>query len=164
MNNTIIIGGLSILGIIGLFWWGTEDRASLPANDASSKSALVAEGALYDFGQISMARGNVETTFEVTNPTEKDIVLENLTTSCMCTTAFIVKEGARRGPFGMPGHGGPVAKADETIPAGSTIGIAVVYDPNAHGPAGVGAIDRLVYLQDDTGAVLELEIKANVRP
>src|SRR3989338_8382450 len=164
MNKNIVITTLAVLGIVGLFFWGAQNRASLPENSASQKSALAAGETLYNFGTISMARGTVEKLFEIANPTDKDITLESLTTSCMCTTAFIVKRDARRGPFGMPGHGGSVPPANEVVKAGSTLAIEVVYDPAAHGPAGVGSIDRFVYLEDETGGVLELEIKANVTP
>jgi hypothetical protein len=64
----------------------------------------------------------------------------------------------------MPGHGGPVARANETIGAGETRTIRVVFDPNAHGPAGVGPIVRQIALSDATGGALLLEIRANVRP
>lgn len=162
-KRTIIAGALVVLGIVGLFFWGAQNRASLPEENLSSKSALVATETLHDFGIISMAQGTVAKTFDVMNSSEKDIMLESLTTSCMCTVAYIVKDGSRKGPFGMPGHG-IVPKANEVIPAGGKLAIDVVYDPAAHGPAGVGSVDRLVYLQDETGAVLELEIKANVTP
>jgi len=164
MNKNIVITTLAVLGIVGLFFWGAQNRASLPENSASQKSALAAAETLYDFGTISMARGTVEKMFEIANPTDRDITLESLTTSCMCTNAFIVKSDERRGPYGMPGHGGSVPKARELVRAGEKLTIAVVYDPAAHGPAGVGSIDRFVYLEDDTGAKLELEIKANVTP
>lgn len=111
-----------------------------------------------------MANGNVEKLFKVTNSTDGDIILKSLTTSCMCTTAYIEQDGARKGPFGMPGHGRPVPAANEVIPAGGTINIVAVFDPAAHGPAGVGRIDRFIYLKENSGAVLELEIKANVTP
>ncbi|RJR12496.1 DUF1573 domain-containing protein [Candidatus Parcubacteria bacterium] len=163
MNKNIVIAALTVLGIVGLFFWGAENRAS-PENNASAKSMMAAAETFHDFGTISMARGTVEKMFEIANPTDKDIVLESLTTSCMCTNAFIVKSGERRGPYGMPGHGGSVPKANELVGAGEKLTIAVVYDPAAHGPAGVGSIDRFVYLTDDTGATLELEIKANVTP
>ena len=164
MNKTTIAAGALVLGVIGLFVWGAENRASLPGNSVSQKSALAAAETFYDFGEISMKNGNVEKMFEVTNPTDKDITLQSLTTSCMCTTAFIVKDGVRRGPFGMVGHGSSVPRANEVVPAGGKLAINVVYDPNAHGPAGVGPVDRLVYLVDDVGGQLELEIKANVTP
>ncbi|MBU6414743.1 hypothetical protein KGQ34_00665, partial [Patescibacteria group bacterium] len=84
-------------------------------------------------------------------------------TSCMCTNAYIESVGREKGPFGMEGMG-YVPPANEIIKAGESRGIKVVYDPNAHGPAGVGAIDRLIYLTDGTGGTLQLEIKAEVTP
>lgn len=164
MNSKTILAGVAVLlAIGGLFYWGRANQ-SVSADEPIRESGLAAAETFYDFGEISMADGNVDKVFEVTNPTDKDITLERLTTSCMCTTAFILEDGARRGPFGMPGHGGPVARANEVIPAGGRLAIDVVYDPNAHGPAGVGEIDRFVYLVDETGGQLSLEIKANVTP
>ena len=163
-TKTILAGVVVLLAVGGLFFWGRANQADSSGVSLGKESALRATETLHDFSTISMKNGNVEKTFEIMNPTDGDITLASLTTSCMCTTAFIVKDGTRRGPFGMPGHGGPVPRANEVVPAGGKLGVAVVYDPNAHGPAGVGPIDRFIYLLDDAGGELELEIKANVTP
>ena len=111
-----------------------------------------------------MKNGNVTKEFTVTNPTNQDITVSTMLTSCMCTTAFIVKpDGSTKGPFGMAGMG-YVPPANEIIKAEESRVIRVVYDPNAHGPAGVGRIDRFVMLTDSEGGTLELEIKALVTP
>ena len=82
----------------------------------------------------------------------------------MCTSAFNVEpNGSLKGPFKMPGMG-YVPPANETIKAGESRVVRVVYDPNAHGPAGVGRIDRFVTLTDANGGTLQLEIKALVTP
>lgn len=164
MGKNILIAALAALGITGLLWWGGSGQASLPDQGQAGASALTTAETLHDFGLISMKNGTVETLFEVTNPTNKDITVERLTTSCMCTVVYIVDGDSRRGPFGMPGHGSTVPRANEVVSVGETLTLAVVYDPNAHGPAGVGPVDRFVYLEDEAGAVLELEIKANVTP
>ncbi|MDO8664590.1 MAG: DUF1573 domain-containing protein [Candidatus Liptonbacteria bacterium] len=166
MKNTIIIIVLVSIGLLGLMWWGAQNTttvSSSPPEQSETVSALVASEKLYDFGTISMAKGNVTHTFAVTNPTDKDILVNNLTTSCMCTAAYIVEGNSKIGPFGMPGMGF-APKANMLIKAGETRNIDVVYDPNAHGPAGVGPVDRLVYLVDTNGGTLELEIKAVVTP
>ncbi|MBI2612383.1 DUF1573 domain-containing protein [Candidatus Kaiserbacteria bacterium] len=163
-TKTIFAGAIVLLAIGGLFFWGRVNQAASSETPSVRASALAAAEVFYDFGEISMKNGNVEKIFEIENPTDKDITLASLMTSCMCTNAYIVKGAARRGPFGMQGHSGPVPRANEIIPAGGTLAIAVVYDPNAHGPAGVGAIDRFVYLVDDEGGQLSFEIKANVTP
>ena len=82
----------------------------------------------------------------------------------MCTNAyFVLPDGSKKGPFGMSGMGF-VPKLNETIKAGQSADIEVIFDPNAHGPAGVGMIDRLIDLADDSGRALQFEIKANVTP
>ncbi|MEK9175760.1 MAG: DUF1573 domain-containing protein [Patescibacteria group bacterium] len=165
--KTIIISVFVVLALlVALAWMGYKNTSSalLSQDSNSAKSQLTASEILHDFGTISMANGKVDTTFKITNPTSKGIVLSSIVTSCMCTNAYIVKNGRERGPFGMSGHGGLVPSADETIKTGESLDIKVVYDPNAHGPAGVGSIDRIVELTDADGGMLHLEIKASVTP
>ena len=81
----------------------------------------------------------------------------------MCTRACIESPNGEKGPFGMEGMG-YVPPANETIKAGESIDIKAVYDPNAHGPAGVGFVDRFVILTDANGNEIKLEIKAVVTP
>jgi hypothetical protein len=159
-----------ILFVAGLYIWGYFIRGGSadPAQDISTsnilKDSLALSEKLYDFGAIKINDGNVETKFKVTNSTEKNVNLQSITTSCMCTTAYIESANGEKGPFGMVGHGGPVSKANEIIKAGESRYIRVVYDPLAHGPAGVGQIDRFIYLTDNFGNTLQLEIKATVTP
>ncbi|MBI5457844.1 DUF1573 domain-containing protein [Candidatus Kaiserbacteria bacterium] len=168
--KTLTFSALFILLIIGLLAWGNAGKGGAAAVQGASstnapKSSLVAPEVFYDFGTISMKNGNVTKEFAVTNPTAEAITLEAVFTSCMCTTAFIVgPDGGVKGPFGMPGHGGPVPPANELVKAGESRIIRVVYDPNAHGPAGVGQVDRFITLADSSNGTLELEIKANVTP
>ena len=166
---TIFIAVLSIL-FIGLFLYGmpdknTDKKTADNVTQFAGISALEISETIYDFGTISMKNGNVSKIFKVVNPTDKDIKVPSLTTSCMCTTAYIVKEdGSRSRPFGMPGHSGAVPKANAVVKAGNALDIEVVYDPNAHGPAGVGRIERSVFLEDDNGEALELRFRATVTP
>ncbi|MBK5215444.1 MAG: DUF1573 domain-containing protein [Candidatus Pacebacteria bacterium] len=166
MNKTIIITLLIISGIAGLIWWGSKTQNSVESTTVKSgeKSSLVALETVYDFGKISMKDGIVSKDFTITNNTDKDIIIPRLVTSCMCTKALIVREdGTTNGPFGMEGMG-HVPPANETIVAGKSIIIRAAYDPNAHGPAGVGVIDRFIVLTDQSGSDLQLEIKAVVTP
>jgi len=173
MNKTTIVSVIIIIiGVGSLVWWSkSTENKELNINESAKSSLFKTEGiltsekTLYDFGTISMKDGNVNTMFQVSNLSNEDINLKSVTTSCMCTVAYVIDpEGNKKGPFGMPGHGGAVSKINEIIKAGETRNIEVVYDPNAHGPAGVGMIDRLVYLETENGNKLQLEIKANVTP
>ncbi len=161
----------AVLVITGLFIWGYAGRVGTtasvqgaPGASGTAKSVLTAPETFYDFGTISMKNWNVTKEFKVTNPTDKDVTVTTVLTSCMCTAAFIVSpDGSAKGPFGMAGMG-YVPPANEIIKAGESRTIRVVYDPNAHGPAGVGQIDRFVELTDSSGGTLQLEIKALVTP
>lgn len=167
MKNTIktiaiwvLVGGI----FVGFLWLLSKSQASsTPKNLTESESQLTASEMLYDFGTISMKDGLVSHMFKVTNSSDKDINVKKVSTSCMCTSAYIENGSGEKGPFGMEGMG-YVPSANEVIKAGESRDIKVVYDPNAHGPAGVGMIDRLIYLTDASGSTLQLEIKAEVTP
>lgn len=170
-NRIVIFITVIVVLFIALFLFGrpgkneNKEKTNANSNQTSTVLALKASETFYDFGTISMKDGNVSKTFKISNSSDQDINLERVTTSCMCTVAYIIgQDGNKKGPFGMPGHGGAASKANELIKAGESRDIEVVYDPNAHGPAGVGMIDRFVYLEDSNGARFQFEIKANVTP
>ncbi len=156
----------AIVALVGLMLWA-RPSGSAPSKVSAATStapvALVAAETLYDFGTIRMADGIKNHIFTVANPTNADVEVKTVVTSCMCTTAYIETDAGEKGPFGMVGMG-YVPPANEVIKAGESRNIKVVFDPNAHGPAGVGIIDRIVTLTDAQGAALKLEIKAVVTP
>lgn len=165
----MIIGLIVLVAVGGLFAWGARNRGTSAAavqgvRQGGAKSQLVLSENFYDFGRISMRDGEVVRDFTLTNPSS-DVVIERVITSCMCTAAFIVNvDGATLGPFGMPGHSGIVPAANVAMKAGESKTIRVVYDPNAHGPAGIGPVDRFVMIKDSIGGELQIEVKALVTP
>lgn len=163
-RNTIITAVLVAAAIVGLVLWGRANDAPTHSQaEPNQKSSLFASERSFDFGTISMKDGNVTHVFRVANAADKDVTIERLSTSCMCTTAYIVEGASRSGPFGMAGMG-VGTQANHLFRAGETKGIEVVYDPNAHGPAGVGPMERFIHLTDASGGVLQLHIKGLVRP
>lgn len=168
-QKTIITIFFVSIVFVGLIIWGTAPKSNTIASvqdapDANSgPSGLTVQETLYDFGTISMANGKTNHVFKVSNTTKNDIEVKAVSTSCMCTNAYIVSADGDKGPFGMLGMG-YVPPANERIKAGESRDIKVVYDPNAHGPSGVGMIDRYIYLTDASGGTLQLEIKAVVTP
>ncbi|HEY4495861.1 MAG TPA: DUF1573 domain-containing protein [Candidatus Paceibacterota bacterium] len=162
-TKTIIIGAVIVLGIIALMWWGWGNQTADTPKDYGAASALLASEKLYDFGSISMKDGLVNHIFKITNSSDKDVLVKKIATSCMCTEAYIESEGKEKGPFSMEGMG-YILSVNETIKAGESRNVKVVYDPNAHGPAGVGKINRFVFLTDTSGNALQIEIKALVTP
>ena len=169
-TKNIIYVLVIVLFIAGFYVWGYSIKGGtassvqgIPTSNVS-KGSLTASETFYDFGSISMKNGEVTKEFKVTNSNNGDVIINKVLTSCMCTSAYIVKpDGTMKGPFGMAGHG-LAPSVDEVIKAGENRIIRVVFDPNAHGPAGVGRIDRFVTLTDTSNNTLQIEVKALVTP
>ena len=167
MKSKYILGTLILLVLLaGVVWIarpgenGTNSQARL--NGTTEKGDLGTTETFYDFGSISMAAGNVSRVFTVKNMGSGPITIEKMYTSCMCTTAIL--RGEREwGPYGMPGHGF-TGTMKEKLEPGEEAKVQVIFDPAAHGPAGVGKIERSVYLENDGGANLELQFTATVTP
>lgn len=129
----------------------------------ATATKLTAAETSFDFGTISMAKGKVTKAFSVKNTTSEPITVSKIYTSCMCTKASLLQGSNRKGPFGMPGHGS-VPIISETIAPGAEAVVEAVFDPAAHGPAGVGPIARTVFVETTDGGKLSLDFKANVIP
>ncbi|MBI4127847.1 MAG: DUF1573 domain-containing protein [Parcubacteria group bacterium] len=136
-------------------------------NPTDSPQALTIDHTSYDFGTVSMAQGNVTHAFKVKNESTGEIKLNKLYTSCMCTTATLSlgdpKNMMRKGPFGMPGHGF-IPSLNAVLAPHEEATVEVTFDPNAHGPAGVGRIERVISLESSLAKPLEFNISAVVTP
>ncbi|MBI2474357.1 MAG: DUF1573 domain-containing protein [Candidatus Taylorbacteria bacterium] len=169
-NKSTIISVIATVVVVigGMFWLGMSSAGSratlVPEKTSTEGSALRSAESAFDFGTISMKDGNVETVFTVTNSTSTDITVSKVTTSCMCTQAYVEGPTEKKGPFGMEGMGLRNSSISQTLKPGESIDVRVIYDPNAHGPAGVGNINRAVFIQDSGGRTLTLSIKAQVIP
>jgi hypothetical protein len=161
------IFGIVTVIVLGLLFWGgsvaSNNSIVQGQHSAAVASALSAPETFFDFGAISMKDGKVRRLFTLKNAGEQAVTVKKLTTSCMCTEAFAVNGDRRAGPFSMPGHGF-VPPANEIVPAGGTLGIDVVFDPAAHGPAVIGRIERAIFIEDEAGGVQTLTIRAMVTP
>lgn len=132
-------------------------------SDKTVSGVLEANETFHDFGTISMKNGKVSNIFKVKNIKSDPISLTRLYTSCMCTEAKLYIAGKTEGPFGMLGHGF-VPKFEDLLLPNQEASVEVIFDPNAHGPAGVGVIERTVTLEGQEGKLIELNFKANVTP
>lgn len=163
-KNMLIVGLLAVAAFVGVMLLGrSTDRAVSSPTEITVKSALSTPETLYDFGVVLMKDGKISHRFKITNPTDKDLTAEYLSTSCMCTTAYIVDDKSRSGPFGMEGMSSS-GKAKMLFKPKESRDIEVVFDPNAHGPAGVGPMQRFVTLTDTNRGKLQLEIRGLVKP
>lgn len=157
----IFIGTIVIVG--GLIWLGRPTANQNNGQANSAESLLKSNEAIFDFGTISMAKGNVSHEFNITNSSGQPVDIRKIYTSCMCTAANFKFNQKTYGLFGMEGMGG-MTSANITLNPGDSGVVEAIYDPNAHGPAGVGSIDRFIYVEDKKGGQLKLEIKAVVTP
>lgn len=162
-NAAISIAAIIVLfgGLIWLSRGGTQnDGANI---SQSGGGALLAEETNFNFGEVSMVKGKVSYTYKLKNDSNEPATISKIYTSCMCTEATLVHGGKKHGPYGMPGHGF-IPKINESISAGETADIEVVFDPAAHGPAGVGLVERVVYVEDGRGKQLQLKFTVTVTP
>ena len=165
MNKKII--GISVLiFVIGIFVWiakpGLQNNGSPPP--VSSNGVLVVEESnVYYFGTISMAAGKVNHIFKVKNTGSEAVTINKIYTSCMCTTATLLKGEKSFGPYGMVGHGF-IPRVNQVINPDEEAAVEVVFDPAAHGPAGVGEIERVVTLENNVGSPIEIFFNALVTP
>jgi|GEM_PF-1588780 len=164
-TTNIFLACIAIVVLAFLGWYGlSRPRTTAQTPNQLQAHALSANPSVFDFGAIAMRDGNVSYTFRVKNEKSEPLLATKLYTSCMCTTAELVrKTGERFGPFGMPGHGGSSILNREIGP-NEAFDLVVTFDPAAHGPAGIGPTTREIYAEDRTGIVLLLQIKANVKP
>lgn len=140
-----------------------DSRSVAGASEPATVGELASVAPFHDFGSISMAGGNVMHRFIIANTGRSAVTVTRLTTSCMCTSATLSTASGRRGPFGMPGHG-PMPTIRERLEPGEMAQVEVVFDPAAHGPAGVGRTSRTVTIRPDVGPELQLRFVAMVRP
>ena len=166
MNKSLLIGGAAIILIVLVFIFARPSGNS-PANVANNltPNALAAETQNYDFGTVSMAAGNVSYATTIKNTSAAPVTITRLYTSCMCTTGTLEVGNKKLGPFGMPGHGGAgIVNTNEALAPGEEATLKITFDPAAHGPAGVGFIERVITVETNAGAPLELAFTATVTP
>lgn len=159
----VIIVVLALLFLAG----NTASMKTAPStkNEATALSAFTVPETFFDFGTIKMKNGKVSRMFSVVNKSDAPQTIKRISTSCMCTEAFLVGQNdSKRGPFGMPGHGGFAPDINEVVAPQDNRGVEVVFDPEAHGPAGVGQIERAIFVEDAAGGTRTLTIRALVTP
>lgn len=164
-TNKIIIGiAIAAIILVGVIWIARPNQQNNTASLPSTFSGpLIAEENSFDFGTISMAAGKVNHAFKIKNSGAEAVTISKIYTSCMCTAATLVTKEGRFGPYGMVGHGF-VPKVNRDLAPSEEASVEVEFDPAAHGPAGIGRIERTVYIENSSGDMQKLEIAVTVTP
>ncbi len=164
----VVVAGIGAMVIAGM---PDETKPSQPQASAQARpgptqtasAGFSSSESQFDFGSISMAAGKVTHRYYLANRGAGPIEIKKLYTSCMCTTAELVKGIRRFGPFGMQGHT-DIPSINQSFVPGERAYVEVVFDPAAHGPAGVGPIERVVTIENDAQEPLQLAFSAYVTP
>ena len=132
-----------------------------PSVQANQNASVSVNEISYDWGEIGLNDGNVEKEFEIKNDGSEKLILTNVTTSCMCTTAQLSLGDQVSPVFGM--HTKSDYKLE--IPSGEVATLNVIFDPAFHGPSGVGPINRQIQVatNDSENQVLNFILTAVVR-
>lgn len=168
-NKNIVSGlvlALAVLAAVLMFFWrggALSKTPDLDEKNLASLQELQVAAKSFDFGKISMAKGDVSYKFQLKNIGNKKVLINKIYTSCMCTSALLKTFAGEWGPFGMPGHG-YVPKLNILINPNETAEIEAIYDPAAHGPTGLGKFERVVYLEGISESLQELKISGEVTP
>lgn len=156
--GTIIAVALAFF-VGGVYFSSNTGNTSQVKSDLQAK-AVVAETS-FDWGEVGIDDGNVEKTFEIKNEGTSPLVLTNVVTSCMCTTAQLILDDRVSPVFGM--HTKSAYKLE--VPPEATAKLKVIFDPAFHGPDGIGPITRQVKVEtnDSENAEFNFMLTATVR-
>jgi hypothetical protein len=149
MNKYIIGAIILAVLIVGFAFAGGDGRESAKIPEAVA-SELTLESDFYEFGDIDIFGGKVETNYVVRNSGNEDVTVTSALTSCMCTEGVIENLS-----FGMHGSSGGPA----TIPAGESKIVTAIFDPLAHGPEGTGPITRELFLETNSSVTPQLTLR-----
>ena len=162
----IIVVAVLVAGTLTVVWLARpsaqNQNKDLAAVNSEAADVFEISEQVFDFGEISMAAGKVSHVFELKNGGAESAEIERIYTSCMCTSAVLQKAGRNFGPFGMQGHG-YIPKINQEFAPEDNAELVVTFDPAAHGPSGIGYIEREVYLETSVGTQ-EIMIMATVKP
>jgi len=115
----------------------------------------------YDFGIVSQAEGTVSTIVSIYNNGNEDLILNDMSTSCACTSASIVYNGVEGPEFGMASHGTNPKGWSVIIPPGDSAQLKISYDPNVHKELR-GAVSRIVFIESNDPMHGTKEVRINV--
>ncbi len=116
----------------------------------------------YDFGTVSQSKGIISTDLLITNKDNKDITIDELSTSCMCTSAQIIKDGKEGQMYGMDMGGNNPKDGSTAIAPNGTATLRIYYDPNMHKDL-KGPVTRVVSIFSSAGTQA-VKIKLNQVP
>lgn len=152
-----------ILFILPLFAFGLLVFKTQSAPVLAEIKGLESRLTSYQLGDIPRTGGLVSREYAVNNTTDKTMKLFKITTSCMCTKAKVIIDNKETKFFSLEHAGDKNAPVNLDLKPGQTARVIFQFDPNAHGPKGVGLFDRTIQLIfSDPQGVKEFKFNGNV--
>ncbi len=131
--------------IIGGSFWLVNGSQKEVLNIKKEAVGILTEPELFDLGSVPINGGVVTREYVFKNITSGSMKLRKIATSCMCTTASVTIGDKTTRFFSMEGSGSnPLVNLD--LQSGESGKVTFRFDPAAHGPKGVGAFDRSIWL------------------
>ncbi|MBT4539362.1 DUF1573 domain-containing protein [Candidatus Woesearchaeota archaeon] len=110
-----------------------EIKEFIQGQSSDNPPEIIIEPVTKNLGVVKQSEGKVSTFFTLKNLGGSDLVIENMDTSCMCTSVRIIYNGKEGPIFGMSMHGTNPENYKLTIAPGDSAQLEVLYDPLAHG-------------------------------
>lgn len=172
MKTFIITATIVVLLIIGVKYFVTDSNNTANRSSKSVNTSEVSEGNIViennniELGDMPINGGKVESRFSFKNEGSEPVTIKKGETSCMCTEAVVEKsDGTKSQRLKMSMGGGMVAGVvNMTIEPGETMTLVGIFDPMAHGPSGVGSINRDITLHTNskTNSEVRFSFSGNV--
>ncbi|GBE18503.1 hypothetical protein BMS3Abin16_01107 [archaeon BMS3Abin16] len=162
-NEEIVLTTVKKYGINLLIDESLKDevRKELGRRAPADRPKISIEPALHDFGNVSFAAGAVSTTMTIKNNGGSDLVINELDSSCGCTSATISKDGVEGPVFGMKMHGKNPVDWSINIKPGETAQLNIYYDPTVH-PDLRGPVTRSVSIFSNDPIEFKKEVRIEV--
>ncbi|MCH8329162.1 MAG: DUF1573 domain-containing protein [Nanoarchaeota archaeon] len=157
-NKMIVKVSILIIILVGIGYFFIQSKTPAYTQDPRGPPLMKIMPTSYNFGDVSVAKGTVSTTMNIINEGKGNLVIRNMKSSCMCTTATIIKDGVESPVFGM--HSGP-ASWSQIIGPDETAQLKIYYDPTAHRELR-GPVTRVITIYSNDPVNSQTKVRINV--
>lgn len=138
-----------------------EIRIELVERAPKDRPTISIEPDSYDFGEVSVKKGVVSTKMKIKNTGKSDLIINNLDSSCMCTSASINFNGIEGPVFGMSMHGNPKDWL-VSIPPEQEAELNIYYDPTMHPEIAGQHLVRIISIYSNDPIEFEKKVRIDI--
>lgn len=155
-NSILKYGVIAIIVIVAAFYLFNRD------SNLAEAAVIKLDPTGYNFGDVSVRGGVVKTVMTIKNEGGSELVINDMDSSCGCTSATITKDGLEGPVFGMKMHGTNPVGWSETVKPGETAQLNIYYNPMVH-PDMRGPVTRAIslYSNDPRRKVTVARVEVN---